>query len=119
MGPTGARYAGEPLAGVESVADLNQREWQARTAKFILGAANRPPALARAAHDGHAFMSLGLSPSSGPVQRWWIAPPPAPGWPATSAPRDRGTELPSRLRSAAESRVPRAVRHVRSSAHLR
>lgn len=46
----------------KSVADLNQREWQARTAKFILGAANRPAALARAMHDGRAFMLLGLEP---------------------------------------------------------
>jgi hypothetical protein len=46
----------------KSSVDLGQREWQARVARFILGAANRPPALAGASHDGHAFILLGVEP---------------------------------------------------------
>jgi hypothetical protein len=46
----------------KSIADLRQREWQARSAKFVLAAANRPAALARATHEGHAFMLIGLEP---------------------------------------------------------
>lgn len=46
----------------KSDADLGQREWQARAAKFVLGAANRPAALARPTQDGHAFMLVGLEP---------------------------------------------------------
>jgi hypothetical protein len=46
----------------KSCVDLGQREWQARVARFVLGAANRPPALAGASHDGHAFILLGVEP---------------------------------------------------------
>lgn len=46
----------------KSAVDLGQRVWHARVARFVLGAANRPRALAAAAHDGHAFMLLGLEP---------------------------------------------------------
>jgi hypothetical protein len=42
------------------VADLGDREWQARAAKFVLGAANRPVNLARPVHAGHAFFLVGL-----------------------------------------------------------
>lgn len=44
--------------------DLGQRGWQARVAKFVLGAANRPPTLAGTTHEGHAFMLLGLEPGA-------------------------------------------------------
>ena len=46
----------------KSCVDLGQREWQARVARFVLGAANRPPALAGASRDGHAFILLGVEP---------------------------------------------------------
>lgn len=48
----------------KTLVDLGQREWQARVAKFVLGAANRSAALARTKHDGHAFMLLGLEPGA-------------------------------------------------------
>lgn len=46
----------------KSQVDLSNREWQARVARFILGAANRPSTLAGASHGGHAFMLLGVEP---------------------------------------------------------
>ncbi|MDQ4105140.1 MAG: hypothetical protein M3186_16035 [Actinomycetota bacterium] len=46
----------------KSAVNLGQREWQARVARFILGAANRPPGLAGASHEGRAFMLLGVEP---------------------------------------------------------
>jgi hypothetical protein len=46
----------------KSSADLAEREWQARLAKFILGAANRPPPTVRTVHRGHAFFLVGLQP---------------------------------------------------------
>lgn len=41
---------------------LGERRWQARIARFILGAANRERAVAATMHDGRAFMLLGVEP---------------------------------------------------------
>jgi hypothetical protein len=46
----------------KSRADLRQRLWQARAARFILAAANRPRASAAGTHEGHAFLLLGVEP---------------------------------------------------------
>lgn len=46
----------------KSDVDLSQRDWQARVAKFILGASNRPPASALREQDGYAYMALGAEP---------------------------------------------------------
>jgi hypothetical protein len=45
----------------KSMADLGQRVWQARVARFVLGAANRPRSLT-GPHEGQAFMLLGVEP---------------------------------------------------------
>lgn len=69
---TPEQLVAQVLAGAEPVelhwlewksdVDLSVREWQARAAKFILGAANRPLHQAQGAHRGHAFMLMGLEP---------------------------------------------------------
>jgi hypothetical protein len=46
----------------KSEADLDQRVWQARTARFILGAANRPRPTATGPYEGNAFLLLGVEP---------------------------------------------------------
>jgi hypothetical protein len=46
----------------KSRADLGQRLWQARAARFILAAANRPRASAAGPHEGQAFLVLGVEP---------------------------------------------------------
>jgi hypothetical protein len=46
----------------KSRADLGQRLWQARAARFILAAANRPRASAAGPHEGQAFLLLGVEP---------------------------------------------------------
>ncbi|TKG61508.1 hypothetical protein [Prauserella endophytica] len=45
---------------LKSELDLNQESGRAKVAKFILGAANRPPDLAARAFEGHAVMILGV-----------------------------------------------------------
>jgi hypothetical protein len=46
----------------KSRADLGQRLWQARVARFILAAANRPRASGAGPHNGQAFLLLGIEP---------------------------------------------------------
>lgn len=46
----------------KSQADLSQRLWQARAARFILGAANRPRTSATGPNEGSAFLLLGIEP---------------------------------------------------------
>jgi hypothetical protein len=46
----------------KSRADLGQRLWQARAARFILAAANRPRASAAGPYEGQAFLLLGVEP---------------------------------------------------------
>jgi hypothetical protein len=46
----------------KSRADLGQRLWQARAARFILAAANRPRASAAGPREGQAFLLLGVEP---------------------------------------------------------
>lgn len=46
----------------KSQADLGERRWQARVARFILGAANRPRTSAAGPHEGSAFLLLGVEP---------------------------------------------------------
>lgn len=46
----------------KSQADIGQRLWQARAARFILGAANRPRTSATGQHEGSAFLLLGVEP---------------------------------------------------------
>lgn len=46
----------------KSQADLGERLWQARVARFILGAANRPRISASGPHEGTAFLLLGVEP---------------------------------------------------------
>jgi hypothetical protein len=46
----------------KSDADLGQRLWQARAARFILGAANRPRPAATGPYEGNAFLLLGIEP---------------------------------------------------------
>jgi hypothetical protein len=46
----------------KSRADLGQRLWQARAARFILAAANRPRASAAGPYEGSAFLLLGVEP---------------------------------------------------------
>ncbi len=46
----------------KSRADLGQRLWQARAARFILAAANRPRTSAAGPYEGHAFLLFGVEP---------------------------------------------------------
>jgi hypothetical protein len=46
----------------KSQADLSQRLWQARAARFILAAANRPRTSAAGPYEGCAFLLLGVEP---------------------------------------------------------
>jgi hypothetical protein len=46
----------------KSKADLGQGVWQARAARFILGAANRPRPAATGPYEGDAFLLLGVEP---------------------------------------------------------
>jgi hypothetical protein len=46
----------------KSQADLGQRLWQARAARFILAAANRPRASDAGPYEGCAFLLLGVEP---------------------------------------------------------
>jgi hypothetical protein len=46
----------------KSDADLGRRVWQARAARFILGAANRSRAAATGPYEGNAFLLLGVEP---------------------------------------------------------
>jgi hypothetical protein len=46
----------------KSSVDLGERGWQARVARFILGAANRPHEVASSIQNGAAFMVLGVEP---------------------------------------------------------
>lgn len=46
----------------KSQADLSQRLWQARVARFILAAANQPRTSVTSPHAGRAFLLLGVEP---------------------------------------------------------
>lgn len=46
----------------KSEANLGRRVWQARAARFILGAANRPRPAATGPYEGNAFLLLGAEP---------------------------------------------------------
>lgn len=46
----------------KSEADLRDRLWQARSARFILGAANRTRPAGSGSHEGNAFLMLGVQP---------------------------------------------------------
>jgi hypothetical protein len=46
----------------KSRADLSQRLWQARAARFILAAANRPRTSTAGPFEGHAFLLFGVEP---------------------------------------------------------
>lgn len=48
----------------KSSADLGHRLWQARTARFILGAANRPGPSRADPYDDSAFLLLGVGPGA-------------------------------------------------------
>src|SRR5690606_24521582 len=51
---------------VKSEVDLTQTLGAAKVAKFILGAANRPPELAQKAFGGYAAMVIGVAPPETP-----------------------------------------------------
>ena len=51
---------------IKSYIDLNTNEGRAKVAKFILGAANRDPALAVSRFDGNALMFLGIGAGTAP-----------------------------------------------------
>lgn len=89
---------------VKSDVDLKSASGRAKVAKFILGAANRVPAVARKYFEGYAVMVLGVGQGavSGiePIEmlqlQQWLSPylsPAGPGWDISRVPLPHGREV--------------------------
>lgn len=89
---------------VKSDIDLKSALGRAKVAKFILGAANRVPAVAQKYFEGHAVMVLGVGPGEvngiEPVEmlqlQQWLVPylsPAGPAWDISRVPLRHGREV--------------------------